>query len=159
MVDSAILVKRYGPEGEDMTIFSFMKNLARSFGILFQKNYIKFFLIGGVSASLSVGLLYFLVDIAHAPYLVSYIGIFVFLTGCAYLASRRFAFSATSVDVKSGLLKYFAITTSSLILNACLMVALVEIFGLRPVVANMMLCVLNAPLNYLAHRKFTFRID
>lgn len=122
------------------------------------RNFLKFCLVGGSAAVASVGLLYLAVDIAHWPYLPAFVCVFVLVNACAYAASRRFAFSETSIAVQSGLLRYFSVTGASLLVNSAFLFILVEKFGLDPVVSSAILGLANAPLNFLVHRKLTFGI-
>lgn len=107
---------------------------------------------------MSVGTLYLAVDVLHLPYLPAFACIFVATSAFSYAASRRFAFRATQVGIRSGLARYFGVTSATLLVNSILLVALVEWAGLRPVLATIVLAILNAPANFLIHRRLTFRI-
>lgn len=121
-------------------------------------SFFRFCLVGGTSATASVGLLYLLVDIVHMPYLPAFVLAFVLVNACSYMATRRFAFNTSTVDMRAGLLRYFVVTGTSLLMNSILMVVLVEGFGLNPVLANIVLAAVNAPLNFLVHRRVTFGV-
>lgn len=77
---------------------------------------------------------------------------------CAYIASRRFAFSETKVDAKTGLVRYFLVTGLGLLLNSGALTALVELAHTNPTIASIIVCLANAPVNYILHRKITFKI-
>lgn len=118
----------------------------------------RFILIGGSSAALSISLLYIAVDLLGIPYLLAFAAIFVGINTTAYLASRRMVFPSTRVGLHSGLLRYFAVTSISLTINSLALILLVEIAGIAPVPANMILSLANAPMNYFLHKRVTFRI-
>ena len=121
-------------------------------------NFLKFCAIGGSVAAINVGLLYLSVEVLRLPYLPAFACIFVTTTICAYLASRTFAFSGTTVGLRSGLLRYLGVTTASLLINSVLLVILVEVFDLHPVLSSGLIAVANAPVNFLLHRRLTFRV-
>lgn len=122
------------------------------------RSFLKFCFVGGSAAIASVGLLYLAVDIAHWPYLPAFACVFVLVNACAYTASRRFAFKETRIAIHSGLLRYFSVTGASLLVNSVFLLVLVEEFDLDPVVSSAILGLVNAPLNFVAHRKLTFGI-
>lgn len=121
-------------------------------------NFVKFCLVGGGAAILSVSSLFVAVDVMKAPYLPSFVCIFVAVSALGYWASRRFAFRETRVHTRTGFVRYFSATSASLLVNSMLMVLLVERAGLRPVLATMLLAAANAPVNYLIHKRLTFRL-
>lgn len=137
-------------------------DLTASMNIHFSRflsyDFLKFCVIGGTSAAAAVGLLYVAVDILRVGYLPAFAVIFVLINVYAYAASRRFAFKNTSVGLRSGLARYFAVSGLSLVFNSILLVTLVEIVGLGPVAASALIGVANAPLNFILHRKVTFGI-
>lgn len=119
-------------------------------------NFLKYGLVGGSAAAASVGLLYLSVNVLQLPYLPAFACIFIVVNACAYAASRRFAFRGTNVGVRVGLLRYFAVTGTSLSINSVLLVILVEWVGLSPIVSSIFIGFFNAPLNFLIHRHLTF---
>lgn len=118
----------------------------------------RFVLIGGLSAALSISLLYIAVDLLGIPYQLAFAVIFIGINTTAYLASRRMVFPSTRVGLHSGLLRYFAVTSISLAINSLALMLLVEHAGLRPVPASILLSLANAPMNYFLHKRVTFRI-
>src|SRR5690606_22000981 len=87
-----------------------------------------------------------------------FVCIFVAISASSYVASRRFAFRNTRVGMRTGLARYFGVTSAGLLLNSILLVALVEWAGLRPVLGTIVLALINAPANFLIHRRLTFRM-
>ncbi|WP_240097513.1 GtrA family protein [Thermomonas flagellata] len=123
---------------------------------LFHLGLTRFVLIGGLSAALSISLLYVAVDLLGIPYLLAFAAIFIGINTVAYLASRRMVFASTRVGLHSGLLRYFGVSGVSLAMNSLALVLLVEYAGLRPVPASILLSLANAPLSYLLHGRVTF---
>lgn len=114
--------------------------------------------MGGSAAVLSVSSLYLAVDVLDLPYLPAFVCAFIGVSAFGYAASRRFAFRSTQVGVRSGLARYFGVTTASLLLNSAALVVLVEWCGLRPVIGTLFLAIANAPINFIVHSWLTFRI-
>ena len=106
----------------------------------------------------AVGLLYLAVDVLRMAYLPAFAVIFVLVNVYAYLASRKFAFPNTAVGVRTGMTRYLVISALSLLCNSLVLVVLVELAGLRPVIASVLIGIGNAPLNFLIHRKLTFAV-
>ena len=125
---------------------------------LLAYRFVRFCLVGGVSAVSAVGLLYLAVDVLRMAYLPAFAVIFVLVNVYAYLASRKFAFPNTAVGVRTGMTRYLVISALSLLCNSLVLVVLVELAGLRPVIASVLIGIGNAPLNFLIHRKLTFAV-
>ena len=125
---------------------------------LIAHRFVRFCVVGGSSAVLAVGLLYIAVDVLRQPYLPAFAAIFVVVNVYAYALSRRYAFTSTAVGVRTGLARYLTISAASLIFNALVLAGLVELLGLRPVIASALIGIANAPLNFLLHRKLTFSL-
>lgn len=123
---------------------------------MISARFVRFCVIGGVSAACSLGLLYVLVDIAHLQYLLGFLITFAVVNCLSYLASRRFAFRTTTVTLGNGLLRYFGIMTFGLALNMAAMAVLVSGLHFWPVAAAALLSLLNAPMNFLLHGRLTF---
>ena len=125
---------------------------------LAEHRFVRFCLVGGISAVSAVSLLYLAVDILGFGYLPAFVVIFVLVNVSAYLASRRFAFPNTAVGVRKGMARYLVVSFCSLLFNALVFVMLVEMAGLRPVLASALIGIGNAPLNFLLHRRLTFAV-
>ena len=123
---------------------------------MISERFIRFCAVGGSMALLSMLLLWLLVDVAHLNYLLAFVLTFVVVNLLGYLGSRRFAFSTTQVQLTTGLMRYFAVMALGLLVNTGAMAVLVSGLHLWPVAASAVLSAVNAPLNFLIHRRVTF---
>lgn len=123
-----------------------------------SSRFLRFCIIGSVSAVGSLSLFYVLNDWVGIGYMPAFILTFVVANSLAYTASRRFAFAATQVGRRQGLLRYLLVALCMLGLNTMMLRGLVGGLGLWPTAAAAVLCVANAPLNYLLHRTLTFAV-
>jgi putative flippase GtrA len=121
-----------------------------------MNRFIRFCAVGGSMALLSMTLLWLLVDVADLNYLLSFAVTFLVANTLGYLGARRFTFETTRITMTQGLLRYFAVTGASLLLNTGAMAILVSGLHLWPVAASALLSAANAPVNFLVHRRVTF---
>jgi hypothetical protein len=98
-----------------------------------------------------------LVSILGIHYLVAFPIVFLLMNALAYVKAGSFAFRVGQRDT-AGLIRYYGISLISLATNWVLLALLVEMAGIQYLLAVVGLTALNAPLNFLAHRKFTFRM-
>jgi len=126
---------------------------------MLNSRFLRFCIVGGISAVSSLGMLYLLTAVVHLHYLLAFVIVFVVINALSYVASRRFTFNTTTVGGRDGLVRFFAVVTFVLALNTLAMRLLVGGLGLWPVPAAALLSVLNAPLTYVLHRRVSFGIS
>lgn len=119
--------------------------------------FLRFAAVGFSTAVLGWALLYMLVSILGIHYLVAFPIVFLLMNALAYVKAGSFAFRVGQRDT-AGLIRYYGISLISLATNWVLLALLVEMAGIQYLLAVVGLTALNAPLNFLAHRKFTFRM-
>lgn len=122
------------------------------------KEFLRFAIVGLATAVSGWALLYVLVSVLHIHYLIAFPITFLSMNAIAYAKAGSFAFRMSSRRNASGLSRYYAISLLSLAANWALLALLVEVAGVPYLAAVVGLTALNAPLNFLAHRKYTFRV-
>lgn len=120
--------------------------------------FFRFATVGLTSAALGWALLFVLVSLAGIQYLVAFIISFVVLNAFAYIAVGAYAFKVGGQRSRRGLLRYYLISLGSMICNGVAMKVLVEKAELNYLLAAVLLSAVNAPINYLLHRRVTYRI-
>ena len=120
------------------------------------REFLRFCLVGGVSALLSLLLLFILTDVLKFHYLVSFILGFFIVNSISYLASRHFTFGQSRFAAAEGAARYCAISLFSLGLNTLALRLLVSTLGMNYLAAALLLTFANAPLNYFLHRRLSF---
>jgi len=118
----------------------------------------RFAVVGAASALLGWILLYLLVRVAGFHYLVAFVLSFLIMNALAYISAGRYAFRGQGTRDRAGLLRYYAISLASLGCNGLALAFLVERVGLNYLVAAAVLALANAPVNFLLHRRITYRI-
>ena len=119
--------------------------------------FLRFAIVGGLSAAAGWLSLYCLVHFLRWNYLIAYAATFLGVNSIAYLAAGTYAFKSTNVN-RRGLARYFSINLASLVGNGLALAALVEWAHLNYLLSAILLSALNAPINFLLHRRLTFGI-
>ncbi len=119
--------------------------------------FLRFLVVGGSAAVSGWILLYFLVHFLGWNYLAAYATSFLAINAASYLAAGSFAFRTRDTN-RRGLIRYYAINLASFIGNGLALAALVEWAHLYYLLAAILLSALNAPINFLLHRRLTFGI-
>ncbi len=122
------------------------------------KQFLRFMVVGGAAAVSGWVLLYVLVHFLGWNYLVAYATSFLAINAASYLAAGAYAFGGRDAN-RRGLVRYYAINLASLVGNGLALAALVEWAHFNYLVAAILLSALNAPINFLLHRRLTFGID
>lgn len=130
-------------------------NLRKRFSL---GEFLRFGMVGFSTAVLGWALLYILVSIMGIHYLVAFPMVFLLMNALAYVKAGSFAFRVGQKRDTAGLIRYYGISLISLAANWMLLAILVEKLGIQYMLAVVGLTALNAPLNFLAHRRFTFRM-
>ncbi|HUX72315.1 MAG TPA: glycosyltransferase [Steroidobacteraceae bacterium] len=120
--------------------------------------FVRFAVVGAASALFGWILLYLLVSVAGLYYLIAFALSFLIMNAIAYLTVGSYAFRSTGVSDHAGLFRYYAISLASLGCNGVALAILVERLGLNYLVAAAALAVANAPVNFILHRRLTYRI-
>ena len=120
--------------------------------------FVRFAAVGAASALLGWILLYLLVRAAGLHYLVAFVLSFLIMNALAYIFAGRYAFRGKGTRDRTGLFRYYAVSLASLGCNGLALAFLVERAGLNYLVAAALLALANAPVNFLIHRRITYRI-
>ena len=119
--------------------------------------FLRFLVVGGSAAVSGWILLYVLVHFLRWNYLVAYGTSFLAINAVSYLAAGNYAFRTRDTS-RRGLIRYYTINLVSLVGNGLALAALVEWARMNYLFAAMLLSALNAPINFLLHRRLTFGI-
>lgn len=119
--------------------------------------FIRFCVVGGASALLSIAVLFVLADWFHIDYRIAYAVAFMAAGAFGYLANRHISFTRATLSHQQAATRYFFVCAVSLVANFVALVALVEKFGTGHLWAAIMLMGINTPLNFWAHRRISYR--
>jgi putative flippase GtrA len=119
----------------------------------------RFGTIGLLCACLSIAVLIGLCELAHINYLVAYFITFLFANICGYLLNGHYTFHASKHLKRKSFAIYVFVNCVSLAVNSLALRFLVEGFGVWYVTATIALAVVNAPVNFIAHRALSYRVD
>jgi len=122
-------------------------------------SFLRFALVGAISAAASLLLFHLLSNWAGIHYLLAFLATFLVVNAVAHSGTRYYAFSESHVPMRQGLLRQYCVGGGLLMLNMVLMNTMVAGLGWVPLVAAALLSVLGLPVNYLLHRKFTFGLN
>lgn len=111
---------------------------------------------GCVSALLGIILLSILTDDLNLHYIAAFATSFIIVNAAAYTSALLYTFNRSCKASRSGLTRYYVVSLFSLLLNSIMMFIFVDIFGLHHLIAATLLVFLNAPLNYVMHKNFSF---
>jgi glycosyltransferase involved in cell wall biosynthesis/putative flippase GtrA len=117
---------------------------------------VRFLAVGGGSALLNLGLLWVLVGLLALPYLVACTISFFALNGLGYLLNKSVTFRRGREVRWHELWRYFAVMAASLAANLALMALLVGQAGLPYLGASVVVTIVLAAVNFIAHRGLTF---
>jgi putative flippase GtrA len=119
----------------------------------------KFGIVGLLCACLSIAVLMGLTELAQVNYLVSYFITFLFANACGYVLNGRFTFHAPNRMNHKSFAIYVLVNGVSLAINSLILRTLVEVFGIWYVTATIAIAVVNAPINFIAHRALSYRVN
>ena len=130
-------------------VFSFINN--------HKTGFLKFVLVGGVSTSFNYALFYALHVFFNINYLIAsatgYIsGIFI-----SYWLNKYFTFKAFEKATTKEIAKYYSVFIVSMLIGLAFLSFLVEILGMLPVYANILMIGFTVILNYLGTYYFVFK--
>ena len=118
----------------------------------------RFLAVGALSSAAGWLLLYVLVGVLGLHYLVGYVLTFLLVNALAFVLGSRSAFRGAGAGGGAALLRYYGLSAVSLAANTLLLKLLVDFLGLWYLFSAVVLTLLNAPLNFLLHRRLTFRV-
>lgn len=121
--------------------------------------WLRFALVGGTMAILNLLLLWWLIDRLHWNYLLACFLAFFALNLLGYLANKAYTFRLGGEVVPVELWRYYVVMGISLATNLALMALLVEVAGVRPLLAALVVTLVLAAANYAGHVWVTFRPD
>lgn len=120
--------------------------------------FIRFLVVGGSSAVASWLLLFLFVEWGGLHYLAAFVLTFLVVNTAAYFFNGRYAFRGRGAGGHRALLRFYAISGASLAVNSLAMKLLVDGLGWWYLAAAIVLAAANAPVNYLLHRRLTYRL-
>ena len=115
--------------------------------------------VGLLCACISIAVLVGLCELAHVNYLLAYFISFLVANICGYLLNGHFTFDASNNLKGKSFAVYVLINCASLAVNSLALRILVEGFGVWYLTATIALALINAPVNFIAHRALSYRVD
>jgi putative flippase GtrA len=115
--------------------------------------------IGLLCACISIAVLVGLCEMAHMNYLLAFLIAFLFANICGYLLNGHFTFGTSNNLKHKSFMVYVLVNCASLAINTLALRILVEIFGVWYLTATIAIAIVNAPVNFIAHRALSYRVD
>ena len=119
---------------------------------------IGFLVVGGLSAACSWLPLFLFVEALHLHYIVAFILTFLVVNTAAFYSNARIAFRGRGEGGHAALFRFYTVSGLSLVVNTLALKALVEGAGWWYLAAAVFLAGVNAPINYVLHRRLTYRL-
>ncbi|HEX4025931.1 MAG TPA: GtrA family protein [Steroidobacteraceae bacterium] len=119
---------------------------------------LRFAIIGGLSAALNFAIIIFLTSCLGLHYLLSITSCFVIVTFVSFWFNRVWTYRKRRGAARDDLARYLAMTAAQYVvcLGGC--GVCVAMFHVPYQWAVLVLTILLAPLNYLLHRRWSFRL-
>ena len=114
--------------------------------------------VGLLCACISIAVLLGLCELAHMNYLVAFLISFLVANICGYLLNGHFTFGASNNLKRKSFVVYVLVNCASLAINSLALRILVEVFGVWYLTATIAIAVVNAPINFIAHRALSYRV-
>jgi putative flippase GtrA len=118
----------------------------------------KFGSVGLLCACISVAVLLGLCELAHMNYLLAFFISFLVANICGYVLNGHFTFAASKHLDRKSFVVYVLVNCASLAINSLALRILVEAFGVWYLTATIAIAVVNAPVNFIAHRALSYRV-
>lgn len=115
----------------------------------------RFLAVGAIAVGVNLALFAVLVGVLGWGYLAATVVVFIVVNAGAFVLNRGWVFGSHRA-VAPSLARYYAVMTTSLVLNLILMRVLVETVGFHYLVASVIVSVLLAGANFAAHDRITF---
>jgi putative flippase GtrA len=119
----------------------------------------RFSSVGLLCACISVAVLVGLCELAHLNYLLAFFIAFVVANICGYLLNGHFTFGASKNLQRKSFVVYVLVNCAALAINALALRILVEVFGVWYLTATIAIALVNAPINFIAHRALSYRVS
>ncbi len=116
-----------------------------------------FCMVGVVSSAVDIALLYFFVEFAGLPLLVSASIALIAASINGYVLNKLFTFKDTSKKIKSQYLLYLAVSLGGLLLTLLLLSLFTKFFSLYYLHAKLITIVLVTAWNYTLNHYFVFK--
>jgi len=100
-----------------------------------------------------------LCELAHVPYLISFVITFFVGNLLGFWLNGRFTYTVKRSFDQGSLVRYMIVCATTLALGTLSMHWLVETVGLWYVTANVIVGVVNAPASYVLHRTVSYRVS
>jgi len=120
--------------------------------------FLKYFSIGFSTFLLDLFLLYFLTDILLINYLISTALSFIVSVSIHYYFIRKFVFSRTTRELKTGYYIFITVTVIGLLMVVALMALFVEKLNFDFLIARIIIAGIVGSYNYLMNLFFTFKV-
>ena len=78
---------------------------------------------------------------------------------CGYLLNGRYTFYASANLKRKSFAVYVLVNCATLAMNSLALRILVEVFGVWYLTATIAIALVNAPVNFIAHRALSYRDD
>ena len=116
---------------------------------------LRFLAVGGASALLNTAIIIALTEGLRIDYLIAYAICFVLVTLFGLIANRRWSFALAGRVQRRELVRYYAVTVVGTLIAMAVSRALVGL-GLHYGLAVFLSAGVLAPVNFIAHRWFSF---
>lgn len=120
------------------------------------KAFIRFCIVGGISAIINYACFIFVFLLLQWHYAIASVSGYIPGIVASFFMNRVFTFNTTRKVTSAQILKYFAVYAFSIPLGIAFLIFEVEILGLHPLLANAIMILLSAIINYVGVRLLVF---
>ncbi len=137
-----------------MRIWQFSMKLWK---IFFSREFIVYFLFGGIATFVDWGLVYFLTSIFGIWYVFSVGGGYIGGLFSAYILHRKFTFRNQDTNIHKQFFVFWIITVAGLFLTWAMVISLVEFASLWYMHARIIVTGVMLFFNFFCHKYITFK--
>jgi len=127
---------------------------------LLRDERVRFLLVGGINTAVGY-LLFVLIEFLvgqHSSYFISLYGSYILAVTIAFVLHRTVTFKVHGTgNVFIDFLRYQTVSVVALAVNSLALPLLVEVVGIVPNIAQLMIVVLTTIISYVGHKFFSFR--
>jgi putative flippase GtrA len=121
---------------------------------------VAFLIVGGINTVLGFGLfaaftIWVFPDV-YLGYILSLVVSYAIAVMVAFVLYRRFVFRVTGHVVRD-FLRFIAVYIVSISINLVALPVLVELVGIAPILAQVIILVMTTAVSFVGHRSFSFR--